>query len=60
MGDEDQSLWDDDNLDVDNHVQLFVIVINGLTGCISEANTKCILVLMITATRAMLKEYART
>ena len=30
--DKDQSLWDDCDLEVDFHVQLFVIVINGLTG----------------------------
>ena len=43
MGDKDQSLWDDDDLEVDNHVQLFVIVIDGLTGWVSEPNIELVL-----------------
>lgn len=42
-GDEDQSLGDDGDLEVDNHVQLLIVVVDGLTRCVSESNTELVL-----------------
>lgn len=42
-GNEDQSLGDDGNLKVDNHVQLVVIVINSLTGGSVQADAELVL-----------------
>ena len=42
-GDEDQSLRDDGDLEVDDHVELAVVVVNGATGVARERDTELVL-----------------